>query len=75
VLDVRGDYYHWAIRAATITQTSIVNTILSGTSLAPKFAHELQGFAEVFGFYSWGEQFSGYLIDRQPFTSMHSIDL
>jgi hypothetical protein len=64
----------WAIRAATITQTSIVKAILSGTSLAPKFAYELQGFAEVFDFCSWGEQFSGYTIDRQPFSSMHSID-
>jgi hypothetical protein len=54
----------WAIRAATITQTSIVNTILSGTSLAPKFPYELQGFAEVFGFCSWGEHFSGYSIDH-----------
>jgi hypothetical protein len=64
----------WAIRAATITQTSIVKAILSGTSLAPKFAYELQGFAEVFDFCSWGEQFSGYTIDRQPFSSMHLID-
>jgi hypothetical protein len=62
----------WAIRAATITQT--VNAILSGTSLAPKFAYELQGFAEVFGFCSWGERFSGYSINHQPFISMHSID-
>jgi hypothetical protein len=50
---------------ATITQTSIVNTILSGTSLTPKFTRELQGLPEVFGFGSWGEQFyheeGGYL--------------
>jgi hypothetical protein len=32
-----------------------VNIILSGTFSAPKFAYDLQGLAEVFGFRSWGE--------------------